>query len=274
MKRIFIPIGLLLAVACQDGPAKEEQTAKTDSAAVSTTTSAPVVAKPDIAEPVISERIDGPANIRAAANGKTMYSLDHNIPVTAREPEKGWMEIGVWVDLDHPDQEMIKKGAVLKRNGKPIGKALEDIQLYETITVQEKKRGVINGFTAVNNIQPGTVLENAFGNFMANKSVIRLDEIKPLLDTYSFEDFNGLEEGNKGFVFYESDVLDPTAAPRFWPVFDKNNELVLIFHGRKMEVPGATTETFGDGYVTVFSKDASAVKKLKEKCRKFMQSAG
>ena len=273
MKRIFIPIGLLLAVACQDEPAKTDPSSKQDSG-VTTAPATPPPTKVDIAEPVISERIDGPANIRAAANGKTIYSLDHNIPVTAREPEKGWMEIGVWVDLDNPDQKMIKKGAVLKRNGKPIGKALEDIHLYETITVKEKKRGVINGYTAVNNIQTGTILENAFAEFTANKPVIKLDAIKPLLDSYNFEDFNGLEQGNKGFVFYESDVLDPTAAPRFWPVFDSNGELVLIFHGRKMEVAGATTEAFEGGYVTVFSKDAAKVKKLKEKFKTFMQSAG
>ncbi|MGN6416492.1 MAG: hypothetical protein ACTHMC_03300 [Pseudobacter sp.] len=272
MKRIFLPVAFLLAVACQDEPTKKESTTKPDSAVV--TTPAPAAAKPDVAEPVISERIDGPANIRAAANGKTIYSLDHNIPVTAREPEKGWMEIGVWVDLDNPDQKMIKKDAVLKRDGKPIGKALEDIHLYETITVNEKKRGVINGFTAVNNIQAGTILENAFAEYLADKSTVKLDEIKPLLDTYRFEDFNGLEKGNTGFVFYESNVLDPTAQPRFWPVFNNNKELVLIFHGRKMEVPGASTEAFEGGYVTVFSKDVEKVKKLKQKFKIFMQSAG
>src|SRR6478752_267516 len=113
MKRIFIPIGLLLAVACQDEPAKTDPSSKQDSG-VTTAPATPPPAKVDIAEAVISERIDGPANIRAAANGKTIYSLDHNIPVTAREPEKGWMEIGVWVDLDNPDQKIIKKGAALK----------------------------------------------------------------------------------------------------------------------------------------------------------------
>lgn len=274
MKRICIPLCLLMAVACQDEPAAVSAAKRSDSTVIATPVDDNKPANPARFEgPVISERIDGPANIRHAADGKVLYSLENNVPVTAREPQKGWMEIGVWIDLDSDDQKIVKKGSILTRDGKPIGKALEEMHLYETFTIHNKKRGVLNGFTAVNNIQPATVLENAFTELAANKASLSLAEARPFLENYRLGDFNGLIEGYKGYVFYESEILDPTAAPRFWPVF-KDNELMVVFHNRKMDIPGVSTEPFQGGYITVFSKNADAVKTLKEKFVAFMQSAG
>jgi hypothetical protein len=132
---------------------------------------------------------------------------------------------------------------------------------------------VLNGFTAVNNIQAATVLENAFTELAKNKNSLSLGDAKPFLENYKFGDFNGLIGGYKGYVFYESEILDPTAAPRFWPVF-KDNELMVVFHNRKMDIPSVSTEPFQGGYITVFSKNAEAVKALKDKFVAFMQSAG
>lgn len=274
MKRICIPLCLLILVACQDEPAQPGSEKKTDSPAVAiavpdTNTVAPVA----FDGPVLSERIDGPANIRHAMDGKALFSIENNVAVTAREPEKGWVEIGVWIDLENNDQKLVKRGSTIFRDGKAIGKALEDVHLYETFTIDEKKRGILNGFTAINNIRPSTILENAFTELAKNKSSLTPGDVKPFLENYKFGDFNGLKEGYKGYVFYESELLDPTAAPRFWPVFN-GNELMVVFHNRKMTIPGVKTEPFNGGYITVFSKDPEAVKELKDKFVSFMQSAG
>ncbi|QEC44371.1 hypothetical protein [Pseudobacter ginsenosidimutans] len=274
MKRICIPLCLLMFAACQDEPAKVSSEKKVDSPAV--TIPAPdtnTAAQVDFDGPVLSERIDGPANIRNAVNGKTLFSIENNVAVTAREPEKGWVEIGVWIDLDSDDQKIVKRGSTIYRDSKAIGKALEDVHLYETFTINNKKRGVLNGFTSVSNIRPSTIPENAFTELAKNKTALTLSDVKSFLENYKFNDFNGLIEGYKGFVFYESEILDPTAAPRFWPVF-RGNELMVVFHSRKMNIPGVKTEPFQGGYITVFSNDAEAVKQLKDKFVSFMQSAG
>ena len=274
MKRICIPLCLLILVSCQDEPAQESSGKKIDSPAVAasapdtnTATSVPFDG------PVLSERIDGPANIRHAVDGKALSSIENNVAVTAREPEKGWVEIGVWIDLENDDQKLVKRGSTIYRDGKAIGKTLEDVHLYETFTIDDKKRGILNGFTAVNNIRPSTILENAFTELAKNKASLTLGEVKPFLENYKFGNFNGLIEGYKGYVFYESDLLDPTAAPRFWPLFN-GNELMVVFHNRKMDIPGVKTEAFHGGYITVFSNNAETVKILKHKFVSFMQSAG
>lgn len=274
MKRICIPLCLLMFAACQDEPSQAGPDKKIDS---------PVVPSPALDTnsaatavfdgPVLSERIDGPANIRHAINGKTLFSIENNVAVTAREPEKGWVEIGVWIDLDSDDQKLVKSGSTIYRDGKTIGKAMEDVHLYETFTIGNKKRGVLNGFTSVSNIRPSTIPEYAFTELAKNKSSLTLGDVKPFLENYKFDDFHGLIEGYKGYVFYESEILDPTAVPRIWPVF-KGNELMVVFHNRKMNIPGVKTEPFQGGYITVFSNNADAVKQLKVKFVSFMQSAG
>lgn len=279
MKRICIPLCFLMAVACQDEPKSNITDTKADSSA--TTAPAPEK-KPDSSAkfegPVISERIDGPANIRSSVNGKVIFSLENNVPVSAREPKNGWLEIGVVTDIDNGkdiDGNLVfKKGTILYRDGKVIGKILEDTHIYEKISDNGKKeQAVLNGFTAANNIQPATILENSFAELAKNKTSLTLGEVRPFLDTYKFEDFNGFATGNSGYVFYESAALDPSARPRFWPIF-KGNELVVIFHGRKMDIPGVKSEPFEGGYITIFTKDAAIVEKLKKDFIHFNQSAG
>lgn len=276
MKRICIPLCILMVIACQDEPASDPSAKRNDTAA-SVPESATKAESPARFEgPVISERIDGPANIRNSANGKVIFSLEDNVAVTAREPQQGWLEIGVAFDLDPSgsDTKTISKGTTLMRNSKPIGQTKEDVPVYQVITGEaNKKLGVLNGFTSLSNIQPATILENAFAELAKDKPTLLKADMKPFLDSYKFEDFNGLATGNQGYVFYESGLLDASARPRFWPVF-RNNELMLVFHGRRMEIPGVQTRPFEDGYITVFSKDEAAIKDLKKKFVSFMRSAG
>ncbi|MBO9633991.1 MAG: hypothetical protein J7578_12825, partial [Chitinophagaceae bacterium] len=211
MKRIFIPLCMMLAIACQDGSAPDPSAKKNDTTATAPDTTAKAESPARFEGPVISERIDGPANIRNSINGKVIFSLEDNVAVTAREPQQGWLEIGVAFDLapSGSDAKTIQKGTTLMRNGKPIGQVKKDVPVYEVITGEgNSKLGVLNGFTSQGNIQPATILENAFAELVKDKPTLLLADMKPFLDSYKFEDFNGLASGNQGYVFYESGILD------------------------------------------------------------------
>src|SRR5689334_21405247 len=80
--------------------------------------------------PIISERIDGSANVRDGINGILLFSLNDNVAVTANAPKNGWLQIGIQAELNQQlfDGLFISKGSKIIADGKEIGKAIENIK--------------------------------------------------------------------------------------------------------------------------------------------------
>lgn len=272
MKKIAIPLSMLVLAACQQPDAKSDKAA-TAADSSKQVTEAPKPVAYSVPENLLGEHIDGPANVRDKVKGKAIFSLDDQSVVTAREPENGWTEVGLLIDPSAADGMKISKGTVLTWRGKPVGKALEDFEAWETAEYNNEKSLVIGGFSTENNIRKETLMENVFMQLAADTSKqLTRERLQPFLKSYQFETFTGLLDELEGYMYYDALYLSPSPAPRFWLVF-KGNELVAVFHSRKMNIPGVQVADPAL-YMSVFTKDEALIKKLKAKHIQYMNAAG
>ena len=276
MKKIGIPLFLLVLAACNASDDKKAPVTGTDS--TKKVAEAPKPAPYTVPENLISEHIDGPANIRDKANGKVLFSLEDQTVVYTLDSENGWQQLAVMVDqVPEENSWDIKKGTVLTKDGKTIGKVLEDMKaetIYTVNNAEKTKYGILAGYSAVSNIRKETTAEYVFAKLAADTTQpLTLERLKPFLKTFEFDEFEPLiPECTSAYVIYDGEFLMPTAAPRFWPVF-KGNELVAVFYSRKMDIPGMKVTTPALNMI-VFTKDEALIKKLKAKHIHFMETAG
>src|SRR5689334_23411399 len=78
--------------------------------------------------PIISERIDGPANIRDSVNGRLLFVLNDDVAISANTSKNSWLKVGIVADLNKEQWEtkIIAKGSSIIVDGKEVGKAMED----------------------------------------------------------------------------------------------------------------------------------------------------
>ncbi|NML21333.1 hypothetical protein HHL16_10640 [Pseudoflavitalea sp. G-6-1-2] len=272
MKKTAIALSVLVMAACQQPDAKSGDT-KSSADSAKKVTEAPKPVAYSVPENLLGEHIDGPANVRDKVKGKAIFSLNDQTVVTAREPENGWTELGLLIDPTVADGLKISKGAVLTWRGKPVGKALEDFEAWETAEYNNEKSLVIGGFSTDNNIRKETLMENVFMQLAADSSKpLTLERMQPFLKSYQFETFTGLLDELQGYMYYDAMYLSPSPSPRFWPVF-KGNELVAVFHSRKITIPGVQVSDPAL-YMSVFTRDEALIKKLKAKHIQYMNAAG
>ena len=146
---------------------------------------------------IISERIDGPANIRDTVNGKVIFQLVDNIPVSATEQTGKWLQVGIEVDIteEQMDKHFIKAGSKIYINRKEAGQTMEDLQI-STLTGRDGPKGILTGYTAINNIKPGTIIEDVFSSIVnASDDELKRSDFKRFIADFELEDYDGLLPG-------------------------------------------------------------------------------
>lgn len=199
---------------------------------------------------IISERIDGPANVRDTVNGKLLFSLNDDVAVSANTHKNNWLQIGVQADLtqEQKDSSLITKGSRIIVDGKAVGQAIEDIRLDNGAD--------LIGYTSVSNIKTATIPENVFSKIVNdNKGSLSKEVFNRFLKDFQFNDFDGLLPNLKGYEIDENWIDDPSPLLRFWLLFE-GDRLYGVFHSRPLNLTIGKISKVGRGfYFTSFVDD-------------------
>ncbi len=198
---------------------------------------------------IISERIDGPANIREANNCKLLFTLNDNIAVSANNPKNEWLKIGVFVDLTQEQMNSLSilKGSKIFVDSKEVGQATENIQLASAFKGSDGLKGELVGYSSISNIKPTTIPENAFTTIANNPSALTIANFEGFLKDFQFNDYDGLLPNFKGYEIDESWIDDPSPLLRLWLLFE-DDKLYGVFHSRPLKLNSINTKRVERGF--------------------------
>lgn len=186
---------------------------------------------------ILSERIDGPANIRDTINGKLLFILNDNTPVSAADTINNWYLVGILADLTSIQSKtyVIEKGSKIFSNGKIIGRAVENLKLRDVYKNSGKIKGEIVGYTSSENVKPKTIPENVLKEIIKRSPSITTAELKHFMVDFQFTDS---KIGRfKGYQLDAGWIYGPSTPLRLWLGFNKGN-LFAIVHLRKLNLEG------------------------------------
>ena len=191
-----------------------------------------------------SEIIDGPANVREKPRGEIAFKLFDNVKVEAKEPDGDWYRIGVWAKLpgEQFNADTLKRGTRLyNESGDQIGIVTKDLPLFSRYMDGPDNTLLITGYTYKNNIRTDSIIENQLNkilksnsnNFTIAKFINHLNKFKyNKLDERLF-----IDKPIIMYMVYESELVDPSPTDRI-RLFFENNELIAIYHTRKISFSG------------------------------------
>ena len=238
--------------------------------------SASIPANNSSGELIISERIDGPANIRDTVNGKLLFVINDNVPVSANVPINNWLQVGVRIDLNKKqlDSLFISKGSKIFVNGKEAGKAIEDIHLGSGFEGKDGRLiGELIGYSSSSNIKSATIPENILSAIINdNKSALTKDKFDRFLTDFEFTDYDSLLPNLKGYGMEDNWIDDPSPLARFWLLFE-GDQLFGVFHRRPLNLTtGKTTKVERGFYFTALIEDEKRNKELVKAFNSFINS--
>lgn len=184
---------------------------------------------------ILSERTDGPANVRDTINGKVLFSLYSNIPVYTSDTTNKWYRIALSIDL--PEWEvkshLIPREVLLYSSGVEVGRAISDIKLYaEDIHNDHGKITTeLMGYTSMQNIKPQTLPENILSRLIDEHATITIALLKDFLKGFQFS-----RSKMGSYTTYQLDaslVYGPSAPLRLLLAFNKDT-LFGVVHSRKL----------------------------------------
>ena len=200
---------------------------------------------------IISERIDGPANIRDTVKGKLLYVLNDNAPVVATEAQSNWVRVGILMTLTkaQKDELIIRKDSKIFLDGREVGYTVKDTRLKGALSTNEGDFGELVGYTSIKNIRPTTIPETVLSNIINSKpDTIYTDNLSDFLKDFKFQSFDGLLPNAKGFEIDENWIDDPSPLLRLWLIF-KNEKLVGIFHSRPLSLTNKVSKPVDRGFI-------------------------
>lgn len=217
-------------------------------------------------EPILGERIDGPANMRDSINGKTILSIEDNVLIQCSEIKNNWYQIGLVVPItkEQYDNNMIKKGDKITQKGNLICTAIEDIRLW---MVDENKgsdssakyTGLIGGYTYKDNVKQESIPERELEKILNSGQTLTKDKFDWYLKNFDFEQY-GLEiegfEKAVQYMIYGALIDDPSPIDRIRLVFD-SNELIAVIHERELNMKNKKSYDLVRGQELLVIKDFS-----------------
>lgn len=232
----------------------------------------PASLSPTIA-PIISERIDGPANIRDTINGKVLFTLYDGALVSNCSPlENDWYRVGVFADIDTSEVRMdsITIGRKIIVDGKEIGEVIAAHEIFTSYGGDRAWAGLI-GYTHKNNIDPSTIIEPALEKEMRDLQGKRtLEAWGPFIQRFALErdaDFLGYN-----FYFnYENWLDDPSPGFRIGLVFEQG-KLVAVLHSRPLVLPGTSDHKLNGAFDLLTYTDFGKANTFIADVREWMQT--
>lgn len=197
------------------------------------------------AEPIIGERIDGPANLRDAIKGKVILSVEDNQLVECAELKDGWYPVGLMVPINQEqyDNGIIKKGEKIFHKDELICTTLEDVDLWMTYEDDDKDAtikytGLLGGYTYKNNIKANSIPELELEKILNAGKELRKEAFEWYLKNFNFEK-HGLKiehyEHVEQYMIYDTFIDDPSPIDRIRLIFD-SNKLIAVIHKRELKM--------------------------------------
>ena len=259
----FLLAGLL--AGCAENTKKPLPEA--DSAVSTTTVTENETPLPD---KIIGERTKGTVTLLDTIDGKPLISLTDNVLLDATAPRQGWVEANIEMAIT-PAQEksmLIKKGQVLKLEGKTIGKALDDLHLSTTGQSQTTREttGYCLAYIKGNEIKRGSVIETALQDYLSKNKGRLLPDIQPFIKQFQLQT-TPVNAPFLEYQNYENSVDDPSPMYRMVLVFYKN-ELIGIVASRPLQLKNVSHKALERGF-TVYFLDGTAPKVMDEYVKVF-----
>ncbi|RAJ04317.1 hypothetical protein LX64_03200 [Chitinophaga skermanii] len=249
MRRVFpLAIVVMCAVACNNGTT----TPTTDSAAIAAQHEAD-----DRKTPILSERVAGSVNVYDGVNGKLLFTLQDDVPVTTTITENGWCQIGIHASLTNEEATnlFIAKGADIKINDQVAGKAESNLEVGSS-------DGELTGYIEAKYIKRGTIIENYLSNLLQSKgnNNITKQDLQPFIASYQLRETDVLGTNWKTYEYYDDWMTDASAGWRILLVF-KGDNLLGVVHSRVMHVNDKidTALELGYNFLNVNSTDTTAL---------------
>lgn len=224
-------------------------------------------------EPIVAERIDGPANIRDTINGKVLFTLyDGALVSNCSTLENDWYRVGVFADIDTSEIRMdsMVTGRKIIVDGKEVG---EVVAAHEISTSYGGVRAwaELIGYTHKNNIAPSTIIEPALEKEMRDLQGERtLEAWVPFIQRFALErdkDFLGYDI----YFNYENSLDDPSPGFRIGLVFD-SEKLVALIHSRSLVLPGTHDNDLNGAFDLLTCTDFSKANTFIADVREWMQT--
>lgn len=183
-----------------------------------------------------AETIDGPANIRSEPNGKVIATIENGEKLNIRGCSNGWYKVEVPVfiyrkDVTDGSSYVPAHTNLYNIESKVIGTILSKTKFIDgRDNDDDRRQGVIVGFTAIKNIRPESILELEIEKLLVNRKLhletdwsnhIRNSGYESLITYGDFESFEVFEEFG----------LEITPAPRIILFFYKQ-KLFAIYHNK------------------------------------------
>jgi len=225
---------------------------------------------------ILSERTDGPANVRDTIMGKVLFSLYDNVPVYTSDTTNKWYNIALKVYLRESQfqSRVIPKDALLWSGEREVGKAISDIRLDESDMEHqgEKFTSVLRGYTSVQNIKPLTLPENALCHLMEQNADLTTVSLHDLILGYKFTRGKLAE-----YITYQLDdvyVDGSSSLLRLLLVFNKD-KLIAVVHLRKLGQLQVQPILLKRGYKlsVIGDQPATLIRDLRDKFNSFINLA-
>lgn len=206
-------------------------------------------------EPILGERIDGPANLRDTINGKKILSLNDNILIETSPPIGQWLTVGLYVKLTKQQLEefnILPNDDIISTEGETIGKALDTVRVW--MGQEDDGIGFIGGYTHTNNIKKGTYPETVLAKEI-EKGNLSVNTLQLFMSDFRFSPLEYDQTLKlKGSYIYESTVVDPSPRDRITLLFNNEDKLVGIVHSRHIKTNGFKTFSLIRGHsLTIIS---------------------
>ncbi|MBD3638930.1 MAG: hypothetical protein HUJ25_16370 [Crocinitomicaceae bacterium] len=242
MKKSFLPVVVFfLLVSCGETSSDNEDNSITDVQSDSVDFTEEV----EVAEPMIYERIDGPANVRETPDGEILFSVEDHVLVECSERvDSGWYFIGLILDVDKSEvkNETIKKGQKIYVDGKLVLTAARDIPAMLMSYNEDEPTWAIwlEGYTFKNNIKPESIPERELEKILNANDQLSKSRFDAYFTNFQFRNENFNIEGYENtdqYMIYGSFIDDPSPIDRLRLVFQED-ELLAIVHERPLAVEG------------------------------------
>ena len=205
-------------------------------------------------EPVIGERIKGPADITDKINGEVIFSLHDNTQVTCTDLSGDWYQVGLSMKLknDTLAGDTLRKGTKIIVDGKITGEVFRDMYV-STYTTNEGVWAELSGFTHKDNIYPYSIIENALTSYLTKVNDRSLSAFLPFIKDFEMET-NEVNKPFTSFMTYENWIDDPSPLMRIQLIFYQNR-LIGVLHSRKLNLPGTKDYPLRRDFKVAFYED-------------------
>gem|GEM_PF-505222 len=225
---------------------------------------------------ILSERVDGPANIRATAKGRLLFTLYDNIPVYTMDSSDKWCAMGVFVDLSKEESHkfMIQQDRYLYWKDREIGKTLTKVSIdpIDIIGEGDKAYAILRGYTSVQNIKSQTMPENALYRLIQQGTPLTLVRLHDFLEGFQF--IPTQMEGYKTFQLDEFCEPGPAGALRLILAFDHDKLFAIVHHRALGPLPNKPSPLARGYQLTIIgSQPATLVSDFTTKVNTFISHA-